>query len=140
MEPGASKIIQSFAGFLIPPACREEVLGDLCEHCPSTGQFIAEAMRTIPLVVISRIRRTADPVVLLMEALALLCSFVVTGWWLAPTLLADSSGFLRLAIPGAITLAAVMLGDAYANPRTRSPLKPILGAALGIAGAFAVQG
>src|SRR6266404_6104641 len=57
--------------FFIPPACREEVLGDLHERFLSTPRYVADALSTVPLVIVSRIRRSTDPVLLLMEAIVL---------------------------------------------------------------------
>ena len=37
---------------------------------------------------------------------------------------------VRLALPTAVALAAFVLVDAYANPKNRWPLKPVLQAAL----------
>ena len=113
--------------WLVPPACREEVTGDLHERYTSRGQYIAEAICTIPLVVWSRIRRTTDPQMLLMEAFALYISFVGAAWKLDGTpFLGQQWGYLRLAIPAAVALATLKLEDAYARPGTRSPLMPIL--------------
>lgn len=139
MQPAPPGIMEAIVGLLLPPACREEVLGDLHERYTSTRPYIVDAISTLPLVIVSRIRRTTDPVVVLMEALALYTSFVLAAWWLDPALLYHPSGLLRLAMPVAVTLIAVVLGDVYANPAKRSPLKPILGVAFGVGFAFLSQ-
>lgn len=54
---------------LIPPDCREEVLGDLHERNISFARYLLDALHTIPLVVASRIRRTSDPGLLAMYAI-----------------------------------------------------------------------
>src|SRR5579862_5814626 len=69
MEPGPSKVIEAIVSLLLPPACREEVLGDMRERNESTGGFLREAISTVPCVIYSRVRRTTDAVVVLMEAL-----------------------------------------------------------------------
>ena len=113
--------------WLVPPACRDEVVGDLHERYTSRGQYIAEAISTIPLVVGSRIRRTTDPQMLIMEAFALYLSFVGAAWKLdGPSFLNAQWAYLRLAIPAAVALATLKLEDAYARPGKRAPLKPIL--------------
>ena len=56
-------MIEKIVGIFIPPACREEVLGDLRERNDGVQLFIYDALRTIPLVIVSRIRRTTDSVV-----------------------------------------------------------------------------
>jgi len=133
------KPIEHLLGFLIPPACREEVLGDLHERFLSTPRYIADALTTIPFVVISRIRRTTDAVVFLMEAIVLFSSFLAAAYFLDKTLLTDTFGFFRPGLPAAIVLLTLLFADAYANPRNRSPLKPILGPALGVAFAWLSQ-
>jgi hypothetical protein len=134
-----SKITERVIGWLIPPACREEVLGDLRERCADGGGFLAEAMHVIPFVVVSRIRRTSDAVMLLMEGITLYTCFVLAAWWLNRTLLYDQWGFVRLAIPPAVMLLTQMLADAYSDPRKRSPLRPMLAPVLGIALVFGMQ-
>src|SRR5258708_38031464 len=94
---------------------------------------------TVPLVILSRIRRTTDPVVFLMEAIVLYSSYLAAASFLDQSLLTDALGFFRLGLPAAISLLVLMLADAYANPRNRSPLKPMLGAALGVAFAWFSQ-
>ncbi|WP_181522873.1 hypothetical protein, partial [Pseudomonas aeruginosa] len=54
-------------------------------------------------------------------------------------LLADSWGMFRLAIPPAAALIGLMLGDAYADPRKPSALKPMRGAVFGVGFAFLSQ-
>ena len=140
MTPSPPRLLELIVGILIPPASREHVLGDLHERFESTPRYILDAIHTIPLVILSRIRRTADPQVLLMEAFALYTSFVLAAWRSAGIeFFEDQSGYLRLAAPAAITLLALVLIDAYADPRKRSPLRPILSAALAIALAFLSQ-
>jgi len=54
----------------IPPAAREEVAGDLWETYCGPRQYAAEALRTVPFVVASQIRRNLNlPALLLQGAL-----------------------------------------------------------------------
>jgi hypothetical protein len=80
MGPVPSKIAEAIVGALIPAACREEILGDLHERYISPRQYGLEALRTIPLVIASRIRRTADPQFLLMQVFAWYVSFLGAAW------------------------------------------------------------
>ncbi|HEV2690038.1 MAG TPA: hypothetical protein VGV35_15875 [Bryobacteraceae bacterium] len=140
MQPGPPRAMERVVGFLIPPASREHVLGDLHERYESTWQYVHDVVRTVPLVILSRIRRTTDPELLLLEAFGLYLSFVSTAWWLgARSFLYQEWGLLRMAIPTAVALLVLMLADAYANPAKRSPLKPMLQASLGIGFAFLSQ-
>ena len=138
MESGPPKIAEALFGWLVPPACREEVLGDMRERNQSSAKYLVEATCTIPCVIYSRIRRT-DAVLTLMEAVSTYTAFVASARWLAPQLLLSEYGFARLAIPAAIIVVAIILADAYSDPKKRSPLKPIFGPALGLILSFAVE-
>jgi hypothetical protein len=74
MPSGPSKTTVAVVAFLIPPACREEVLGDLHERFQSPSQYVADALFTITLIILSRIRRTADVEILLLQSFALYMS------------------------------------------------------------------
>ncbi|MBS1854164.1 MAG: ATP-dependent metallopeptidase FtsH/Yme1/Tma family protein [Acidobacteria bacterium] len=121
---------------LLPPACREEVLGDLHERFRSPAAYALDALRTVPLVILSRIRRTADPGILLMQALALYLAFLAAARLAAPSLIQDQLGLPRLAFPAVMALLGLILDDAYARPGPRSGLHlmrgPVLGAALAL--------
>ncbi len=132
-------MIEKIVGIFIPAACREEVVGDLRERNDGAQLFLYDALRTVPLVVISRIRRTTDSVVLLMEAFCCYVSFLGAAFYLAPGMVAQRSGLLHLAVPCVIALAVLMVADAYANPRKKSLLRPVLAVALAFAVVFLVH-
>jgi hypothetical protein len=136
-------VIERLVGILIPPACREEVLGDLHERSVliggGTSLFLYEALVTIPLVIVSRVRRTTDSVVLLMEAFCCYVSFLSVAWVVQPSMVSTQGGLLRLAIPGAIALFVLIIADAYADPRKKSVLRPVLAVALAFAAVFLVH-
>lgn len=129
-------MIEKLVGIFIPPACREEILGDLRERNEGIQLFIYDALRTVPLVIVSRIRRTTDSVVLLMEAFCCYVSFLAVAMVADRAMIGTQEGLLRLAIPGAIALAVLVVADAYANPRKKSALRPVLAVALAFAGVF----
>ena len=106
----------------------------------SPGQYAFEALITVPLVILSRIRRTADPQVVLIQAFVLYLSFLCAAWFKDAALLQAQWGLLRLAIPAGIALLVVILEDAYARPGRRSPLSLVRGPVLGLAFALASQG
>ncbi len=139
MESGPSKMSEAIARWLVPPACREEVLGDMRERHQRLAPYLLEAAQVIPCVIYSRICRTTDAAVALMKALPMYTAFVIAAWSLDRALLSDQRGFTRLAIPTAICLAATILGDAYSNPQKRWPLKAVAAPTLGFAFAFIVQ-
>lgn len=132
MSASPPKAVQAIAALLVPCACREEVLGDLQERCTSPMQYCADALSTVPLVILSRIRRTADPQLLLMHAFVLYLAFYGAAWFKARTLLYEPGVLTRLAIPGVVTLLVLVLEDAYAKPGNRSPLRLIRGPLLGL--------
>ena len=139
MESGPSKIAEAIVYWLLPPACREEVLGDMQERNLGSAQYLIEATHTVPSVIYSRIRRTTDAVLLLMEGVSLYTAFVMSAWWLDHELLFREYGCTRLAVPPAIVLAAIILADAYSDPKKRSPLNPLFGPTLGFALTYAVE-
>jgi hypothetical protein len=131
MKPTPPASIETLVASFIPPACREHVLGDLCERYQNPRQYLADAARTIPLVVVSRIRRTSNAQMLLMEAFAVYISFLAAAWWLAGTpFLYGQSGFLRLAIPSVASLVGLVMAGAYVD------LRPMVRAACGVGFGF----
>jgi hypothetical protein len=121
VEPGPPKMIEKAIGLLIPPACREEVLGDLQERCAGSRKYMGEAVRTVPLVVLSRIRRTTDPGLLLLEAMALYLAFVSSVVFFGDaSFLLEPNAYLRLAVPVVLALEALVLADAYATAGKRT--------------------
>jgi len=139
MQSAPPKLFEAVVGFLLPSSCREHVLGDLRERCTSPRQYFLDAVSAVPLVIASRIRRTTDPDVFLMEALGVYGAFSGAALVLNSSFLYGRFGLLRLAIPAAVVLAVSTLAAAYADPRKRSPLQPIREAALGVGFAFLTQ-
>jgi hypothetical protein len=119
-------VIEKIVGIFIPPACREEVLGDLRERNEGSQLFLYDALRTVPMVIVSRIQRTTDSVVLLMQAFCCYISFLAAAWTLDRPMVYQQGGLLRLAIPCAIAIGVLMIADAYADPRKKSWLRPFL--------------
>src|SRR5476651_1637199 len=68
-----------------PPACREAVVGDLCETYISAPLYAREAFRSIPFVIVSQMRRNANwPLLGLQAFLIFVClggfSVAHAGW------------------------------------------------------------
>lgn len=139
MESGPPKVIETAIGWLIPPACREEVLGDLRELYRSPAQYLFEAACTIPCVVVSRIRRTTAATLLLMEWMSIYAMLVFATLCLDRAALSEQWMCVRLAVPPAIILVVMTLGDVYAAGKRG--FDPVMGPAVGlsIAAAFAVK-
>jgi hypothetical protein len=139
MKAAPPRWMEALIALLIPPACREHVTGDLHQRYRSAGQYLMDAIRAVPLVIVSRIRRTIDPQLLLMEAFALYLSFVGAAWWMDVPLLSDEWGLLRLAVPATVALYALVVAGAYASPGGRSVVKPMAQSAFALACAFFSQ-
>jgi len=139
MYSGPSKIAEAVVTILVPPACREEVVGDLHERFKSRLQYASDALHTVPLAIISRIRRTADPQILLVQAFALYMSFVGAAWVRTGAVLHEQRDLLRLAIPAGMAVLGLVFDDTYAAPGRRSSLKLLRGPLLGLVMALASQ-
>lgn len=124
---GPRPLVEAIVGRLIPPACREYVLGDLRERCQSDRQYIWDATHTLPFVVWSQVRRTTSLQLLVAEAMALAFAFVAgvfqTDPWSLDAQLQSPLTIAPIAIPVIAALVALVLLDAYADParRTREP-------------------
>ncbi len=140
MSSGPSRIAEAIVAIFVPPACREEVLGDLHQRYSSPGQYAVDAARTIPLVIVSRMRRTANPQVLLMQAFALYESFLAAAWFKDRAFLGEQWGLPRLAIPAAMALLGLILEDTYTRPGRRSSRQLARGPLFGVVFAIASQG
>ena len=120
MEPSPPKIIEAAVELLLPPACRESVLGDLCESYTSPIRYLRDAILTVPLVIVSRIRRTTDAGLLLLEAFALYLCFATPARFLnGRVFLNQHNAYVRLALPVLIALLALVLADAYTSTEKR---------------------
>lgn len=139
MHPSPPALMEKIVSLFIPAASREEVLGDLHERYASSGQYVLEALQVIPMVVLSRIRRTADPQVLLMEAAILYLSYVGAAWLQDSTSLSEEFGLMKPAIPPVMILFGQMVEEAYADPRKQSALRFFRGPLLGLGFAYLSQ-
>jgi hypothetical protein len=127
-------LLVTIFGWLLPPACREHVLGDLQERAKSRWQFVKEATSVLAPVIVSRIRRVTDAQVVLMQALAVYISFVAAAWYSGEnSFLYQQAGLIRLAVPTAVSIAVLLLCAAYAHPERQSVWRPALHAAISIA-------
>jgi hypothetical protein len=145
-KPGPSKMTETVVGLLVPPACREHVLGDLHERYTSPRQYLADATRATSAVILGQIRRTTDLRVLLLEALVLYIAYLAATW----VVLSDrfdpmdylwlELGYVALSIPPTVTLVALTLCDAYRIPGKLSRLQPVNDTCLSTGMAFLVEG
>ncbi len=118
MKQTPPRMIEAIVAHLIPPARREEVLGDLHERYEGPAQYLLDALRTVPHVVASQVRRTTDPRLVIFEAVALYIAFLA-----APaqpgggSLIFKPATMLAALIPVVIALVALRLIEAYSKAR-----------------------
>lgn len=104
METRPPALVDAIVRALIPPACRESVIGDLWERYTTPGRYLGDALRALPFLVLSRLRRTTNPSMSAVVFLMLYASFQqsVRPW---------PSG----ALPAAAILLTFLLRDVYRN-------------------------
>lgn len=126
MPPPA--FVENIFRLLLPPSCREHVLGDLHERCKSPSRYLVDALSVLGPVIMSRIRRTTDPKVFVIETFAVYVSLTASAYWLAPSgFLYDDAGFVRLAIPAGLTVVSLLICNAYVDPaKPASFIRPVL--------------
>lgn len=134
--PPALELVVSL---LIPAPCREEVVGDLYESCGSRTRFVASAIRVIPMVVLSRIRRTADLQLVVIQAASLLLCFLGAAQLEGEAEVVFGSGLLRFVIPVSVVLIGSLLEGAYARPFERWSSRVLTGPLFGGILAYAAQ-
>src|SRR5262249_936562 len=117
-------------------ACREHVLGDLCERYESPIQYILESIQILPFIIASRIRRTFRLELFLSEAFGLYIAF--GGAALAGGLeyIYDHAAYLALGIVIGTVLSVLVLCDVYANPQDQSSRRLRFEVALAVACTF----
>ena len=126
VESGPPKVVEILLSIVLPPACRESVLGDLHERYRSTPQYAWDAVSSVPLVIVSRIKRTTDAGLLVLEALVLYLAFVTSGRFADDAqFLYQPNAYLRLAVPVLAALLALVLLDAYASNQNRLVYGPV---------------
>jgi len=119
MQP--PQYLEKLLHWLLPPACREHVLGDLQERNNSPKSYALDALSVLIPVIVSRIRRTTDIQVFLMEAVTTYMSFAIAAWYLG-----ERTGFGRLAIPAGVTVVCLLFCNAYSSVERKRPLIPVL--------------
>jgi len=118
MPFGPPRELETFVGWWIPPGSREEVLGDLREKYSGITQYVFLALCVVPFVIVSRIRRTTDALLLLTEALLIYGSFLAAAWYTDKTSLTGEWGLLRVGIPTVFNLIVLMLDRAWNFEKT----------------------
>jgi hypothetical protein len=110
------QLAEDLIACLLPPACREEVLGDLFESCRNPVEYGVSALAVIPRVIFSQIRRNTDSFVFLFTACALAYSFIAGSARISPGL---THPLLRLGIPSVTALLSLLLCNGFAPAEER---------------------
>jgi hypothetical protein len=110
------ELAEDLVGWLLPPACREEVLGDLWESCKNPVQYTMNALAVVPRVIFSQIRRNTDSWVFLLTACGIAYSFSSGSASPSPHL---AHPLLRLAIPSIPAILTLVIRNGYASAEER---------------------
>jgi hypothetical protein len=102
MEARPPALIEAAVRLLVPYAAREHVLGDLSERYSSPLQYTVDALRTIPFVLVSQIRRTSPLGAVVIQSFLLFVGFGV-----------GSGALLVAALAVVAALLGLVLRDAY---------------------------
>jgi len=98
LETRPPVLIDAVVRALIPPACREHVIGDLWERYRSPRQFVLDAVRTIPFVVASQIRRTSTLAGIVIHTFILFVSLGTGARRLWPAVIAVAGSLLGFVL------------------------------------------
>ncbi|MES2293995.1 MAG: hypothetical protein V4527_11905 [Pseudomonadota bacterium] len=117
---GPPAMTERVVQFLIPPQSRETVVGDLREIYRTPSQYMIEAARTVPLVILScALRATNLPLLILQGGLVFYCLEGLSGHLLP----LDQ---LRIWLATALALLAVIMRDTYRQAGRPSANRAIL--------------
>jgi hypothetical protein len=139
---GASppKIAEAIVATLLPPACREAVLGGCRVRYRHAAQYLADALCTLARVVASQIRKNTEARIFLLEALTVFWSFTFAAFRPGQaSFLDDPWVLLRMAIPATAALLVLLLRNAYASPEDAAQFASILDVIIALAFAFLSQ-
>jgi len=128
LETRPPVLIDAVVRTLVPPVCREHVVGDLWERYRSPWQFVLDAARTIPFVLASQIRRTSTAASVVIHVFLLFTSLGPGARRLWPAVVAVSGALL-----------AFVLRDAYRRGVSISVKQVSVDVLFGAAGLIASQ-
>ena len=108
MEAGPPPLVERLVARLLPPGCREPVLGDLYERYRSLGQYCTEAARTVPCAIWVQVRRTTTPALAASQIAAVYAGFATAVAW------SGAPSWMPGATAALVALAIAALRDAWA--------------------------
>ena len=123
------ELMERIVRLLVPPASREHVMGDLSERYRSPGQYLIEALRSLPFIIVSQARRACN---FGRSAIGAYTLFVMLN-------MHPGDNWLAAALPTFVGVIALVLRDVYRAPSESSVVtrRPAL-LAVGDVGAVAV--
>ena len=140
METRPPELIEAIIARLIPPACRENVMGDFAEQYRSPAQYLFNALAALPFIVASQIRRTFRLAVFLSEASALYISFAAAAFFAASDYLNHIGRWLPMGIFVGVALLVLIVRDAYGNTEEQSARRALRDAVFSIGIAICCEG
>src|SRR5215208_1875377 len=127
LETRPPALIDRAVRLLVPVPCREHVIGDLWERYRSATTFVVDALRAIPYVIASQVRRTATFGGVVIQAFLMTVGFMVGG------------GLRRAVPPLAAGLVALVLRDAYKRSVSVSAKQVAADVGFGLAAAIVCE-
>lgn len=121
------ELIDRLVRRLTPPLAREAVVGDLWERYQSPGQYLFEALHTLPFVIFSQMRRTARFSLLGLQTFILFACF---GGFETSIRIVPVPHWAQAAVPTLAALIATMLRDAYRRKEHRTLHRAVLDTAV----------
>jgi hypothetical protein len=128
VEPKSSKVgagppalLDSVVRLLFPPVAREATVGDLWERYRSPLHFAAEALRVLPFVIGSQIRRSSSAPILGLQAFILFSCF--DGFEIVPR---NVPLWATAAVPTLAGFAGLVMRDVYRGTDRRTIRRAVL--------------
>jgi hypothetical protein len=138
METRPPRLIEAIIERLVPPACRESVLGDWNERYASAPEYVLRALSALPFLVASQVRRTFKPENVVGETIAIYLAFALEFFVRPASLVADQV-LIPILIVICTALLALVIRDAYADPEDRSAARTIRDACIAIVAVVSVE-
>ena len=117
------RLLALLVEYALPADSREVVLGDLAERlqdattATASRRYLADALRVVPLVVWSRMRRQVGWRLLALEAVLFGAIFLSGPLYAlttaSPSFFLDQHGFARVALPALVATLTLLLADTY---------------------------
>ena len=139
MEAGPHPLAERVVARLLPPPCREHVLGDLYERNATTGRYVWDALRSVPFAVWGQVRRTTSPGLACLQGGAVYGGFLSAYGRVASSVLQTTDGVLGTLTPALTAVVVLALRDAWTGRPQRISIRALVDAPLCVAIACAAH-